>query len=231
MRERLTRLFLIAGAVGITVAAILGYRAYVDSEQRREIERLQAVVARLESESRRAEAVVVRQEERGGLTRTTFRFGEVDPNGRPLPAREFTVDGDVVFFDALVIRFDGERVKAGDPLRGHSLALFRRVFGEFQRPADGFAIDGASAGGVPDVFRARPRATPFETQLWARFWDLAADPEAAAREGVSVAQGEAVYTRMRPGLLYRITLAANGGLSIRPEPLSAVLRPTPLPRE
>lgn len=150
--------------------------------------------------------------DRASLT-TTIEFIELDRQQHPLPGKRFVVQGDVVFFDALVIQFDQERVAAGDALRGKSLALFRRVYGEYQNPAEGFAID--PAGDVPNVFRIEPQPSPFERKLWERFWHYAGHPDEAAAEGVRVVQGEAVYVPMRQGQVWSLSLQNNGGLNIR----------------
>ncbi|GMU23062.1 MAG: hypothetical protein AMXMBFR13_31450 [Phycisphaerae bacterium] len=182
---------------------------------------LQRAVERLTGEARMAEVHVIEQVFAGQpvngqpspTDQTTIEFIELDREGHPLPGRRFTLQDDVIFFDALVIRFHQELVAAGDALRGKSLALFRRVYGEAQSPTDGFAID--PAGDVPDFYRVEPEPSPFERELWARFWDLARNPELAASQGVEVAQGEAVYVPMRQGDVWSLTLQNNGGLKMK----------------
>jgi hypothetical protein len=144
---------------------------------------------------------------------TVIEFVELDRQGHALPSRRFIVNDDVIFFDALVLKFDPEYVSLGDALRGKSLALFRRIYGEHQNPIDGFPID--PSGDVPNIFRVNPDPTPFEQQLWAQFWQLAADPDLALRNGVKVAQGEAVYVPVERGQAWTLTLQNNGGLSIK----------------
>jgi len=115
-------------------------------------------------------------------------------------------------FDALVIKFEDDYVAQGDALRGKSVALFRRVYCETQAPEDGFRL--GRHGDVPDVYRTNPNPTPFEIDLWERFWSFAADPDSAALAGVRVAQGEAVYAPMKPGEHWLLTLEADGGLNL-----------------
>jgi hypothetical protein len=118
-----------------------------------------------------------------------------------------------VYFDALVVKFNQESVAAADELRGKSIALFRRIFGESQEPIDGFPID--PKGDVPNVYRIEPNPSPFEQQLWAQFWDYATNPELAKEANVRVAQGEAVYVPMKRGEIWTLTLQNNGGLNIK----------------
>ena len=187
---------------------------------RRERE-LQRVIERLTGEVRVGEVHVIDQVRAGNRVNgqpaltdmTTIEFIELDHEQHPLPSQRFWVPDDVIFFDALVLKFDHEHVKAGDALRGKSLALFRRIYGEHQNPADGFGID--PDGDVPNIFRINPEPNAFERELWSQFWRYAADPELAARQGVRVAQGEAVYVPMERGQVWTLTLQNNGGLNIK----------------
>lgn len=189
-------------------------REYAELE--REKVELARAVDRLTGEDRVAEVHVIEQlppEHPGGRPVTRIEFIELDRDGHPLPARQFTIDDDVIFFDALVIKFDPEHVAAGDKLRGKSLAMFRRIYGEHQNPAEGALVD--PTGEVPGRYRGAPEANAYERKLWARFWDYATFPEEAAKEGVRVAHGEAVYVPMREGQVWTLTLQNNGGLSIK----------------
>ncbi len=182
---------------------------------------LEQAVGRLIAEDRVAEVYIVDQVRKGEVFNgqpsatdvTILEFVEVDRDGHALPSRRFMIDDDVIFFDALVLKFNSDYVSLGDALRGKSLALFRRIYGEHQNPIDGFPVD--PSGDVPNVFRVNPSPTPFEQQLWAQFWDLASDPDLAAQKGVTVAQGEAVYVPVERGQVWSLTLQNNGGLSIK----------------
>ncbi len=182
---------------------------------------LEQAVSRLTAEDRVAEVYVIEQVKAGETLNgqpapsdvTIIEFVEIDREGHPLPSRRFIINDDVIFFDALILKFDPEYVSLGDALRGKSLALFRRIYGEHQNPIDGFPVD--PSGDVPNIFRVNPEPTPFERQLWAQFWQLAADPDLAAKNGVKVAQGEAVYVPVERGQAWTLTLQNNGGLSIK----------------
>jgi hypothetical protein len=188
--------------------------------QARRIFELHRSIERLTGETRVAEVHVVDQVLAGQLVEgrpapsdlTTIEFIELDREGHPLPSKRFQIADTVIFFDALVIKFTHELVAEGDELRGRSLALFRRIYGEHQQPAEGFLVD--PAGDVPNVFRVHPDPGEEERALWAKFWDYAADPALAARKGVRVAQGEAVYMPMRKGEVWSLTLQNDGGLNL-----------------
>src|SRR4029079_15290874 len=72
-----------------------------------------------------------------------------------------------------------------------------------------------ATGLVPGVFRDDREANPFEQKLWSRFWEYVNNPALAAGEGVRIAQGEAVYVRMRAGQQWSLSLEHNGGLNIK----------------
>jgi hypothetical protein len=118
-----------------------------------------------------------------------------------------------MFLDAWTVRFPQDAIAEGDPLRGRSITLLRRIYSDRMPPADGVAID--TPGGVPDGYAASEGAR-FEQAIWKRFWSLATDPEAAREAGIRVAQGEAVYKPVAAGQRYELELESSGGLVLRP---------------
>ena len=153
----------------------------------------------------------------GGVI-TTVRFVELDEDGEPMgQSVEATVSGKKIYLDSLVIKFEDEYVEGGDFLRGTSVALFRRIFGENQAPSAGTEIDAAGLHPHPYGGGGDGESDTYYAELWQRFWDYANDPEAAAEHGVRAIHGEAPYIEARPGKRYRIELRASGGLSILAE--------------
>jgi len=192
-------------------------------EAERKTEQLKQVVQRLGAERRVADMIVTEQTRSAAGTTTALLFVEYGRDGSTLPAKRFTVDGDVAYVDAMVIKFDGKFVEQNDPLRGRSVALFTRLYGEHQPPEKGFRID--EPGRIPDVYRgADPYVMDFERDLWANFWKLADDESYRKAMGVRVAQGEAVWTKFQPDRLYTLTLESNGGLNITSSPLKGIYR-------
>jgi len=177
---------------------------------------LRGFVHRLTTHSRVADVrVVASHPGRDGVPVTTVEFTERGRDGQAFPARVFTVVGKEVYFDALVIKFADDAVKVGDPLRGKSLHLFRRIFGSAQEPREGPVVAAAVPDGVPDAYGGAGEASDFERRLWRLFWHWASHPAEAAREGVRIAQIEAVGIRPVVGASYRITLRHAGGLEIQ----------------
>lgn len=203
-------------AVGVLEADNAALRSSVAALEA-QCEELRVFVGRLTSESHVADArIVASHPDREGVPVTTVEFTEQLGDGPAPPPRVFTVRGREVYFDALVIRFDDDLVKVGDPLRGKSLHLFRRAFGSAQEPREGPLLAARQTDGVPDVYRSRGAPSEFERRLWQRFWHWAAHPGDAAREGVRIAQIDAVGIRPRVGVTYRLALEHDGGLTIRP---------------
>ncbi|MCE9619278.1 MAG: hypothetical protein K8R92_05170 [Planctomycetes bacterium] len=144
---------------------------------------------------------------------TTLNWIEMDEHGREVGRRSYTIPGTTLFVDAWTVRFPQESVVADDFLRGRSLVLLRRIYSDAMKPKDGFPID--TPGSVPDGYAAgEPQR--FEQSVWKGFWRLASNPEAAAREGIRVAQGEAVYKPVSAGQVYELQIENAGGLTLTP---------------
>ena len=184
--------------------------------KQQQIEKLDLALRLSKIDHRVAELAVLQQwtSEPTKKQRTKFQFAEVDTSGRALGTpKTFTVDGDTVYIDAWVVKYADELVEAGDPLRGTSICLFRRVFGENQEPSKGYPLD---AEGTRPVAYGHAAAEPSasEKKIWASFWDFANSPERAKKAGIRAAHGEAPYVRLHEGKRYRVVLRSSGGLSI-----------------
>lgn len=193
-----------------------------------QIRRLETAVRLLKVDRRVAQVIVVDQRAAEGdrPLQTDFRFVEVDEEGRPLEEpRVYTIDGDVLYVDAWVVKFADEHVETEDPLRSTSICLFRRLFGEFQEPSQGFVLD--AVGSRPAAYSRGSEATPLEQELWANFWEYANDAATAGAAGVRAAHGEAPSIKLRPGRIYKLQLRASDGLSIVAEDLPAAVREGP----
>lgn len=179
---------------------------------------LEAAVRLLRHTERRARIVVLDQAPGSdGHLVTRIRFSELDSRGEPIgEAREFSVSGDEVYVDALVIKFEDAFVTAGDALKGRSLLLFRRIFGDRHRPVDAHVLD--REGQMPQAYAAEKAPSAFERELWAQFWTLANDPVEAKRRGVRALHGEAVSTKLKKAGVYAVTFRSTGELTIQPAP-------------
>jgi hypothetical protein len=150
-----------------------------------------------------------------GGARSTVQFIEINDEGAPIDdPKQFTIDGDIVYVEAMVVKFNDEFIEQADPDRSTSLCLFQRLWGEFQQPSEGFAID--EVGSRPTAYARGGRMSDFEKTIWQNFWDIANDATLAKEMGVRTSQIEAPGMKVRPGKVYRITLRASDGLSILP---------------
>jgi hypothetical protein len=181
-----------------------------------EKQKLEAYLTILERVERHARVEVLRQaRDPQGNLQTTIRFTETDSNGKPISvSRDLTLPGQEVYFDTLVIKFDDHFIEQSDPLKGHALMLFRRIFSSTMRAEDGFVID--AEGQAPEVYTNRGAGNGFERELWKRFWELANDENLAKEHGVRAIHGDAPYMRLEPDRVYEIWLRSTGEVIITP---------------
>ncbi len=167
-------------------------REKVEADNRRlvaENTALAGYLKNLSNEERVGEIMVTSQTP----TSTTLMFKEYSRDSDPnhtiqIPPRFFTVQGNGAHIDALVVKFAREDVEHNDPLRGHSLVLFYRLFGDHQTPADAYPID--QPGQIPQVYRAdgssSEKLRTFQRELWENIWKLATDETFRKKMGVRV---------------------------------------------
>ena len=217
----LLSVLVVAGSAGIYL-----YRDHFSAS--REIRRLeeekkelQQIVQRLSAERRRADILVTDQKRIDGVLHTTLLFVEYGHNDAPLPAKRFTVKGDFIHVDAMVIKFERGFLEEGDALRGHSIALFTKIYGDEERPSEAALID--PPGEIPAIYQgADPRVSEFEMQLWKDFWRLAEDPKMRTERGVRIANGQGVWGPFEMNRLYTLTIESDGGLNLVYEPIKGI---------
>jgi len=220
--QTISLIILIAAGAG----GLWWYRSHTAMErQLQEVqaknEELKEIVVRLTVEKRVADVMVTSQQTLNGQTQTTLLFVEVGRNGVNLPPKSFTIQGSEVHIDAMLIKFDHHFVEEGDPLRGHSIALFTRIYGDRESPADAQLID--KPGEVPDVYRdADPRISKFEQELWGDFWKLFNDEQFRKLKNVRIANGEGKWFPAERDKLYTISTEAAGGLNVVSGPVPAI---------
>src|SRR5438876_911041 len=73
-------------------------------------------------------------------TLTRVRWQDTDPSGAIRVPVQAEILGKQLYVEALVIKFDSELVGRGDPEKGQSVALFRRLFGDQQNPKWGYSL-------------------------------------------------------------------------------------------
>ena len=183
---------------GLTIQALLT-----------ENKELKQAIENLTEEDQIGYAKVMRQATEEGTLHTTLKFVETARND-PLDIvfeNEFTIEGDVVHFDALIVKFTDEFVQDG---KGRSLYLWRRVYGEHMAPSDGFPIE--VHGLEPERYRGLLARLPIKQRelFWSEIWDLAHNKRALSEYGIEAVFGTAVYSELRPGLIYIFKVSATG---------------------
>jgi len=183
--------------------------------QTEQIEQLDLSLRLLKRDHRLAHITVIDQRETPEKKQMTkIGFVEVDDDDRPIDKpREFTIEGDVVYVEAWIVKYLDQHVEKGDPARGTSICLFKRLYGEYQEPSEGFVLD--SARSRPAAYSNGVEMPQFEREIWERFWDFANDPDKAQRAGIRAAHGEAPFVKLRPGKTYLVELRASDGLTIK----------------
>jgi hypothetical protein len=127
-----------------------------------------------------------------------------------------------------VVKFEDKYVEAADLERGVTICLFNRIFGEFQKPNEGFSLD--EPGRRPGPYARGGVMSDLEKKIWTDFWNIANSPQQAAEMGIRALHGDAVSIKVAKGKKYRITVRAAGGPEIEvdengtpPKPHSALL--------
>jgi membrane protein implicated in regulation of membrane protease activity len=213
-------LVLAALALGLVLfAGAVFYGTITIRELLTENKHLREAITNLTREDQIGYARVVSQETRDGKAYTTVKFVETarDNKQRVIVEKEYTVEGDVVHFDALIVKFDNRRVMDG---KERALYLWRRVYGEQMAPGQGFPIEqtGAEPKRYEDIFRLV--GTKDKEVFWREMWDLANDPDRLSDIGVKAIYGNAVYAKLEKGRLYVFMIGATGQVypETMPEP-------------
>ncbi len=198
---------------GITVAGVLGV-AFLNvgltiQELLTENRELKEAIGNLTTEDQIGYAKVVEQIEVDGKLMTTIKFVETSRTNplEKLFEESFVIEGDVIHFDALIVKFDNQLVQDG---KARSLYLWRRVYGEQMKPANGFPIEvhGKEPLRYKDNFSFLSKKE--SALFWAEIWDLAHNKKTLREYGIDAVFGNVVYTQLQPGLIYIFKIDSTG---------------------
>jgi hypothetical protein len=210
---RITVLLLLV--VGLVAAGYFG-RGYLLSEITihqllNENKQLKEAITNLTAEEQIGYAKVIKQETQNNKIITTLRFAETarDDKTKKILEKNYTIEGNIVFFDALIIKFDNKMVIDG---KERAMYLWRRIYGETTPPQNGLAIEspGAEPARYADLMR-RLSIKQRET-FWSNIWDLANDTEKLKQDGITAIYGNAVYSKLKEGLIYVFKISPTGQL-------------------
>ena len=170
---------------------------------------LKQALTNLSREDQIGYAKVVAQEMKNGELYTTIKFVETSRDNKlnKILEKEYTISGDIIHFDALIVKFGNKMVMDG---RTRALYLWRRVYGEKMTPAEGFAIE--EPGAEPQRYKDLLEALPLEHRkmFWSEIWELANDTEKLAEYDIDAIYGNAVYWKLREGLIYVFKINTSG---------------------
>lgn len=146
-----------------------------------------------------------------GEPESVVRFVQTAPGDpREIVSEQlFTVAGDIVHFDALIVKFSDRYVKDG---KGRALYLWRRVYSEHTPPSSGEAIELPGSG--PERYYEITKTLKIKDRdiFWEAIWDLANDPQQLSQYGITAVYGEAIYFKLAADKLYRFKISPQGQL-------------------
>ncbi|MHC4638051.1 MAG: hypothetical protein ACYTBV_11205 [Planctomycetota bacterium] len=173
---------------------------------------LQEAITNLKSENQIGYAKVISQVETEGKIITKLKFVETDREDmlKRVLEKEYEMEGDIIHFDALIVKFDEKLVIDG---KERALYLWRRVYSSKMRPEDGFAIEtqGDEPKRYADISSSKLNLKD-KSLFWKEIWKLADDKESLAEYGVSAIYGNVVYHKVQPGLVYVFKISSTGSL-------------------
>ncbi|MFC1738029.1 hypothetical protein ACFL1G_03150 [Planctomycetota bacterium] len=177
----------------------------------KENKELQSAITNLKTERQIGYAKVISQKFDEGKVITKLKFVETDRKDmlKRVLEKEYEIEGDIIFFDALIVRFDEQLVMDG---KEKAMYLWRRVYSDKMQPEDGFAIeiDGEEPKRYEDICS---KLNLRDKELfWKEIWKLADDKENLAEYGISAIYGNVVYRKVQPGLVYVFKISSMGSL-------------------
>jgi len=174
-----------------------------------ENKQLKQAITNLTQEEQIGYAKVIEQQIKDGKVFTTVRFVETarDDKLKKILEKDYTIEGDVIHFDALIVKFGDKMVMDG---RARALYLWRRVYGEKMTPENGFAIE--EPGKEPQRYNDLLQALPVREKdvFWSGIWSLANDPEKLKEYDIRAIYGNVVYSRLTKGLIYVFKISSVG---------------------
>ena len=176
-----------------------------------ENKKLKQALATLAYEDQIGYAKVIKQETRGGQLYTTLRFVETarDNKLNKVLERDYAIEGDIIYFDALIVSFSPDQVIDG---KERSLYLWRRVYGDNTAPSQGYPIE--EEGQAPKRYEKLMDRLHVKEQkiFWDEIWKLSNSPDALSQYGIRAVYGTVVYKKLQANLIYIFKISSTGQL-------------------
>jgi hypothetical protein len=207
--------FYIMALVCLAAIAYIGHGWFYGTATIRELltenKQLKQSITNLTLEDQIGYAKVISQENRDGKLFTNIRFVETARNDKlkKLLQKNYTVEGNIVHFDALIVKFDDKMVIDGGQ---KAMYLWRRVYGENTAPENGLVIE--EPGREPQRYKDLLELLPEKERslFWTNIWDLANNPDRLKEYGIKAAYGNVVYSKLKKGLIYIFRISPTGQL-------------------
>ncbi|HAV12712.1 MAG TPA: hypothetical protein DCX06_04335 [Opitutae bacterium] len=211
---------LIVGAAIVT-AGVLGVSFYLSSSTIHSLltenHELNKAIKNLTAEEQIGYATLQsqRRNEHGELE-STIRFVQTAA-GKPkeiVSEQLFTITGEVIHFDALIVKFSNDYVIDG---KERALYLWRRIYGETISPSSGELIEIPNQ--APERYHSITRSLRMKESdiFWEAIWNLANNPEQLSQYGITAVFGNAIYTKLQLGQITLFKISPTG--QIYPEVL------------
>jgi hypothetical protein len=205
----------------LVVAGVIGRWLWLTSrtifDLLTENRQLKTAISNLTAESQIGLARVIGQERKDGRLLTRVRFIETarDDPARQILTQEYEIEGDVVHFDALIVKFDNRYVADG---KERALYLWRRIYGEKTAPASASPIE--EPGAEPKRYDELLRKLSLRDRrlFWTEIWKLSNDPNRLKSAGVQAVYGNDVYASLAPGFLYVFKIVNTGQFYVETVP-------------
>ncbi|MBN1817978.1 MAG: hypothetical protein JW828_11510 [Sedimentisphaerales bacterium] len=200
-------------------AAFLGAYAWRHVSQNKEAkqllwknQQLSEAISNLTAETQIGYAKVIEQRVRDGRLFTRLKFVETHPDDplKRVLEKEYEIEGDVVHFDALIVKFSGRLVQDGQE---RALYLWRRVYGEKITPEQGYPIEEPNAEPRRYAQIGKKLSLSDAEKFWKEIWELANDPQRLSNMGITAIHGNVVYQKVRPGLQYIFKIDNTGNVT------------------
>ena len=212
-RKKVRLLVYIVVGICLVPLAYLGRGLYYGAKTIHELlaenKHLKQAITNLTREEQIGYAKVIAQETTNGRLLTTIKFVETarDDKLKKILEKEYTIEGNIIHFDALIVKFGNKMVMDG---KTRALYLWRRIYGEKMTPEEGFVIE--QPGTEPQRYSDLLETLPIKQRqmFWSNIWDLANDPEKLKQHDIEAIYGNVVYSRLREGLIYVFKVSPTG---------------------
>jgi len=176
-----------------------------------ENKQLKQALTNLTLEDQIGYAKVISQQTKDGRLFTTVRFVETarDDKLQKVLEKDYTIEGDIVHFDALIVKFGDKMVMDG---KEKALYLWRRVYSENTAPENGLPIEqpGTEPLRYSDLLKLLPANQ--RDLFWTNIWELANNPDRLKEYDIKAIYGNVVYSKLSKGLVYVFKISPAGQL-------------------